>query len=51
MTGGSSGGGWLTSSGAVASVVSYGYSNLKNVLFGPHLETEAQQLYSLAQTQ
>jgi hypothetical protein len=51
MTGGSSGGGWLTSSGAVASVVSYGYSSLKNVLFGPHLETEAQQLYSLAQTQ
>ena len=51
MTGGSSGGGWLTSSGAVASVVSYGYSNLKNVLFGPHLETEAQQLYTTAQAQ
>ena len=51
MTGGSSGGGWVTSSGAVASVVSYGYSNLKNVLFGPHLETEAQQLYLTAQGQ
>jgi hypothetical protein len=50
MTGGSSGGGWITSSGAVASVVSYGYSNLKNVLFGPHQETEAQQLYATAQT-
>ena len=50
MTGGSSGGGWVTSSGAVASVVSYGYMGLKNVLFGPHLETEAQQLYSTAQT-
>ena len=49
MTGGSSGGGWLTSSGAVASVVSYGYSSLKNVLFGPHLETEAQQLYTTAE--
>ena len=50
MTGGSSGGGWVTASGAVASVVSYGYSSLKNVLFGPHQETEAQQLYSTAQT-
>jgi hypothetical protein len=49
MTGGSSGGGWLTSSGAVASVVSYGYSSLKNVLFGPHLEAEAQALYTTAQ--
>jgi hypothetical protein len=51
MTGGSSGGGWVTSTGAVASVVSYGYSSLKNVLFGPHLETEALQLYTAAQTQ
>ena len=50
MTGGSSGGGWVTSSGAVASVISYGYSNLRNVLFGLHQETEAQQLYSTAQT-
>jgi V8-like Glu-specific endopeptidase len=49
MTGGSSGGGWVTASGAVASVI-YGYSNLKNVLFGLHRETEAQQLYSTAQT-
>jgi hypothetical protein len=51
MTGGSSGGGWVTASGAIASVVSYGYSSLKNVLFGPHQETEAQLLYSTAQTQ
>jgi V8-like Glu-specific endopeptidase len=50
MSGGSSGGGWVTSSGAVASVISYGYSNLRNVLFGLHQETEAQQLYSTAQT-
>jgi V8-like Glu-specific endopeptidase len=49
MTGGSSGGAWVTSSGSVASVVSYGYSNLRNVLFGPHLETEAQSLYETAQ--
>jgi hypothetical protein len=50
MTGGSSGGGWVTASGAVASVISYGYSSLKNVLFGLHQETEAQLLYSAAQT-
>jgi hypothetical protein len=51
MTGGSSGGGWVTASGAVASVISYGYSSLKNVLFGLHQETEAQLLYSTAETQ
>jgi hypothetical protein len=50
MTGGSSGGGWVTASGAVASVISYGYSNLKSLLFGLHQETDAQQLYSTAQT-
>jgi hypothetical protein len=48
MTGGSSGGAWVTSAGAIASVVSYGYSSLRNVLFGPHLETEAQSLYAAA---
>lgn len=51
MTGGSSGGPWVTSTGAVASVVSYGYSSLRNVLFGPHLESEAQSLYSAASSQ
>jgi V8-like Glu-specific endopeptidase len=49
MTGGSSGGGWLTSTNAVASVVSYGYASLRNVLFGPHQEAAAQQLYLDAQ--
>ena len=49
MTGGSSGGAWVTSTGAVASVVSYGYASLHNVLFGPHQESEAQQLYNAAQ--
>jgi V8-like Glu-specific endopeptidase len=48
MTGGSSGGGWVTSSGAVASVISYGYLGLRNVLFGPHQETEAEQLFATA---
>jgi V8-like Glu-specific endopeptidase len=49
MTGGSSGGGWVTSSGAVASVISYGYASLRNVLFGPHQEKEAQQLFATAE--
>jgi hypothetical protein len=46
----SSGGGWITSGlpGQLASVVSYGYSSLKNVLFGPHMETEASDLYNAA---
>ena len=48
MTGGSSGGAWVTSTGAIASVVSYGYSSLRNVLFGPYLEAEAQSLYAAA---
>jgi hypothetical protein len=48
MTGGSSGGAWVTAAGAVASVVSYGYRSLSNVLFGPHLEFEAQGLYAAA---
>jgi V8-like Glu-specific endopeptidase len=50
MTGGSSGGGWVTATGAVASVISYGYSGLRNVLFGPHQETAAQQLFTTAET-
>jgi hypothetical protein len=48
MTGGSSGGPWVTEAGAVASVVSYSYRSLANVLFGPHLEFEAQSLYAAA---
>jgi V8-like Glu-specific endopeptidase len=48
MTGGSSGGAWVTASGAIASVVSYGYASLRNVLFGPHLEAEAESLYAAA---
>lgn len=48
MTGGSSGGGWITATGNLVGNVSYGYSSLKNVLFGPHLEAEAQALYTAA---
>ncbi len=46
MTGGSSGGGWINSGGAVASVNSYGYSSLKNVMHGPYQGTVAQSLYN-----
>ncbi len=35
MTGGSSGGGWIQG-GSLASVTSFGYTGLKNVLFGPY---------------
>ncbi|HEX6388995.1 MAG TPA: hypothetical protein VFZ89_06105 [Solirubrobacteraceae bacterium] len=48
MTGGSSGGGWLNDANVLVSNVSYGYGNLKNVLFGPHLEGEAQSVYAAA---
>ena len=46
MTGGSSGGGWINSAGAVASINSYGYSSLKNVMHGPYQGTVAQSLYN-----
>jgi hypothetical protein len=47
MTGGSSGGGWVVGNN-VLSVTSYGYGNLRNVLFGPYLGSVAQQLYNSA---
>jgi hypothetical protein len=47
MTGGSSGGGWIVGS-AVASVNSYGYSTLPNVMFGPYQGSVAQSLYTQA---
>ena len=47
MTGGSSGGGWVVG-GEVLSVTSYGYGNLRNVLFGPYQGDVAQQLYTSA---
>lgn len=45
MTGGSSGGGWVVQSDYVNSVVSYGYSNLPDVLFGPYFGTTIETLY------
>ena len=47
MTGGSSGGGWIAG-GSVASVNSYGYSTLPNVMFGPYQGSVAQSLYTQA---
>ncbi len=47
MTGGSSGGGWVVGND-VLSVNSYGYSTLRNVMFGPYQGTVAQQLYTSA---
>jgi len=47
MTGGSSGGGW-TVNGSLESVNSYGYSSLKNVMFGPYQGTVSQSLYTQA---
>lgn len=48
MTGGSSGGAWLNAAGEVVSVNSFGYTQLKNVMFGPQLGTEAAGLYAQA---
>ena len=48
MTGGSSGGGWIDDNGNVASVNSYGYQTLKNVMFGPYQGDVAQSLYTTA---
>ena len=49
MTGGSSGGAWLNGSGEVVSVNSFGYTQLKNVMFGPQQGTEAADVFAAAQ--
>ena len=48
MTGGSSGGGWIQN-GSLSSVTSFGYTGLKNVLFGPYFGTVIQGYYNTAQ--
>lgn len=50
MTAGASGGAWVGEDGRVHSVTSYGYPNLKNVLFGPYQGDAAAQLFAAAQT-
>jgi len=37
-TGGSSGGPWITDSNRISSLNSYGYSNQKNVMYGPYFD-------------
>ena len=55
MTGGSSGGPWLTSSdsgsgvGTLNSVNSFGYRGLKNVMWGPYFGSVVQDAYNTAQ--
>jgi hypothetical protein len=45
MTSGSSGGGWVTNGGRVASVTSYGYAGEPNSLYGPYMGNVARNLY------
>jgi hypothetical protein len=47
MTGGSSGGGWIVGT-TLYSVNSYGYSNQRNVMYGPYMDSVAQSLYTAA---
>ena len=45
MTGGSSGGGWITATGYLNSLNSFGYRGEKNVMYGPYFGTVEQALY------
>jgi hypothetical protein len=49
MTGGSSGGGWITG-GKLNSVTSFGYTGVKNVPFGPYFGSAVQTAYNSAAT-
>lgn len=49
MTGGSSGGGWITN-GALNSVNSFGYRGEKNVMYGPYFGNIEQSVYQAAST-
>ena len=48
MAGGSSGGPWFTSTGAQNSVNSFGYTAVRNTMFGPYFGTAIQQAYQAA---
>ena len=48
MTGGSSGGGWIQN-GSLSSVTSFGYTGVKNILWGPYFGTTIQNVFSAAQ--
>jgi V8-like Glu-specific endopeptidase len=47
MTGGSSGGGWITS-GSLNSVNSFGYTGVRNVMWGPYFGSTIQSVYNAA---
>ncbi len=47
MTGGSSGGGWIQN-GQLASVTSFGYTGVKNILWGPYFGSVIQTLFNQA---
>ncbi|WP_116952193.1 trypsin-like serine peptidase [Jiangella endophytica] len=49
MTGGSSGGGWITG-GRLNSVNSYKYNNDANTMYGPYFGSTAQSIYNAAAT-
>ena len=49
MTGGSSGGGWINGT-SLNSVTSFGYTGLKNMLFGPYFGSTIQGVYATAST-
>jgi hypothetical protein len=48
MTGGSSGGGWIQN-GSLSSVTSFGYTGVKNILWGPYFGTTIQNVFNAAQ--
>lgn len=48
MTGGSSGGPWLTGGTTINSINSFGYTSVPNVMFGPYFGTQIQSAYTSA---
>jgi V8-like Glu-specific endopeptidase len=48
MTGGASGGGWVTASGAVNGVNSYRYAGRPDLIFGPYFGSTIEELYDFA---
>ncbi len=49
MTQGASGGGWISNKGIAGSLISYGYRDQPNRIFGPYLGSLARQLYEATQ--
>jgi hypothetical protein len=48
MTGGSSGGGWITGGSTLNSVNSFGYNGVPNRMFGPYFGSQIQSAYNAA---